>query len=261
MELDLTKPNLARMFDYWLGGTHNFEIDRLLADDVYARFPEIVKEVKEGREGLQRVLTYLVRDQGIDAILDFGAGLPTCNNTHQVVLDLNPQARVIYSDIDPVTVAHAQEFIADLPNVIYLQCDAAHPEVVLEAPEVQECLNGQRRVGIIFMALAHLMTPETFGQACRTLYDWAAPDSYLYLAWAGGEQWHSHPRLLELRRAYQRFGHTAYFHTKEQVISLIAPWQVTEHGVFLDARWGLPAPESEVGGLHTGYCLLAHKPG
>jgi len=249
------------MFDYWLGGTHNYEIDRLLADEVEANYPEVVEEVREGRQGLQRVLTYLVREQGIDSFLDFGAGLPTCNNTHQVVLKLKPQARVVYSDIDPVTVAQAQELIADLPNVIYLQCDAAHPEVVLEAPEVQACLDGERRVGIIFMALAHLMTPETFGQACRTLYEWAAPGSHLYLAWAGGEQWYTHPRLLALRRAYQRFGHKAYFHTKEQVISLIDPWQVTEHGVFRDARWGEILPESEVSEPQRGYCLLAHKPG
>ncbi len=259
-ELDLTRPNLARMFDYWLGGTHNYDIDRLLADDVGTRFPEVVKEVREGREGLRRVLTYMVKDLDIDSIMDFGAGLPTCNNTHQVVLSINPQARVVYSDIDPVTVAQGRELIRNLPNVIYLQCDAAYPEVVLQAPEVEELLNGERRVGIVFMALAHLMTAETFGRACRTLYAWAAPGSHMYLVWAGGEQWYTHPRLLELKAAYQRFGHKAYFHSVEEIIDLISPWKVTEHGVFAGPQWGVsvqtPTPEMP----QTAYNLLAYKP-
>lgn len=261
MELDLTRPNLARMLDYWLGGTHNYEVDRLLADEVGERFPEVVRETKEGRAGLRRVLTYLIADQGIDCILDFGAGLPTCDNTHIVALAINPKARVIYSDIDPVTVAHGRELVGDLPNVIYLECDAAYPEVVLAAPEVQELLGGQRRVGIVFMALAHLMTDETFARACRTLYEWAAPGSYIYLVTPGGEEWDTHPRLLELRRAYQRFGHSGYFRTDEETVSLISPWQVTEHGIFWGGRWGVPPPDYAEHEVRQASSLLAWKPG
>jgi len=248
------------MIDYWLGGHLHYEVDRLLADQVAGLYPEIVREFREGRAGLRRALTYLVVEQGIDCILDFGAGLPTCGNTHELVLSLNPKAKVIYSDIDPVTVTHGRELLGDLPNVLYLQCDAAFPEVVLEAPEVQQLLGGQRRVGVVFMALAHLMTDETLSRASRTLYDWAAPGSHLYLAWAGGEEWDTHPRLQALKRPYTRFGGTAYFRTDREMLRLIAPWQVTDHGIFRDGCWGVPAPDRGEDEPHVGYCLLARKP-
>lgn len=261
MELDLTRPNPARMIDYWLGGTHNYEADRLLAEQVADRFPEIPWEVREGRAGLRRVLTHMVVERGIECILDFGAGLPTCQNTHEVMLDLNPEACVVYSDIDPVTVGHGRELTADLPKVIYLQCDAAYPEIVLEAPETQQLLGEKRAVGIVFMGLAHLMSDETLVRAGRTLYDWAAPGSCLYIASAGGADWDKHPRLLELRQAYGRFGHSAYYRTHEELIRLIAPWKVTERGVFQHPNWGMPAPDQSRDELSHGFCFLTYKPG
>lgn len=100
MEIDLTKPNSARIVDYYLGGHHNFEIDRILGDRVAAIYPaDIIDETRRLRRCLQRAVGYMAKEKGVTHFLDFGSGLPTCGNTHEVALAINPQATVIYSDL------------------------------------------------------------------------------------------------------------------------------------------------------------------
>lgn len=96
--------------------------------------------------------------RGIRHILDFGASLPTCENTHLVAQVVDPNIKVVYSDIEPVTVAYGQELLQNNPNVIYLQCNANDPRPVLDSPQTLELLGGERRVGIIFLSLAHSMS-------------------------------------------------------------------------------------------------------
>jgi hypothetical protein len=259
MEIDLTKPNTARVVDYYLGGHHNFEIDRILADRVAKMYPlDIIEEMRRLRRCLQRAVTYMAKDRGLAHFLDFGSGLPTCGNTHLVALAINPQAKVIYSDIDHLTVAYGQEIVAREPNVRYVWCDAADPSTLLDSPQAKELLGNNRRVGIIFMALTHFLDDETLTSGATKLYEWAAPGSCLFLT-VEAETWKTDPYMQEVSKLVHSAGVVHYQRSKPELLALLAPWQLTEHGVSRNVQWGLPEEEKDPEERLTGYSMVLYK--
>ncbi|GAB3955900.1 hypothetical protein GCM10027614_66590 [Micromonospora vulcania] len=118
-EIDLTRPSAARVYDYFLGGAHNFEIDRQLAEQIASMTPNLAATMRSGRDFLRRAVRVLL-DAGIDQFLDIGSGIPTVGNVHEVAQG-NPKAQVVYVDIDPVAVAHSRDLLAgnELTGVIH----------------------------------------------------------------------------------------------------------------------------------------------
>ncbi len=238
MQLDLTRPNTGRMLDYWLGGNHNFEIDRQLAEQVAKAFPIVKEEAEEAR----MLVSLCVKDyqaRGIHSFIDFGSGLPTCENTHIVAQATDKSARVVYSDIDPITVAYGQELLRGVPNVIYLQADAAKPETILDSPMTRELLGDERRVGFVFLSLAHQMSDEQLRSAWQILYDWAAPGSCLTISQAS-KLFETEPDLIAVRESYRRANIASYFRTPEQIKQLLQPWKLTDAGIIPETIWNVP---------------------
>ncbi len=255
----MTKPNMARIVDYYLGGHHNFEIDRIMADRAVKVYPvDVIEETKRLRRCLQRAVTYMTKDKGLTHFFDFGSGLPTCGNTHQVALAINPQTKVIYSDIDHLTVAYGQEIVSREPNVRYVWCDAADPGTLLDSPQAKELLGNNRRAGIIFMALAHFLDDETLTSGAMKLYEWAAPGSCLFLT-VEAETWKTDPYLQEVSKLAHRSGVVIYLRSKQELLALFAPWQLTEHGVSRNLQWGLPEEEKDPEERLTSYSMVLYK--
>ncbi len=235
MQLDLTKPNTGRLIDYWLGGTHNFEIDRLLADQVARRFPLAKALTVEARQMVGRGVEYFHR-YGIRAIIDFGSALPTCDNTHLIAHQLDPTIKVVYSDIDPITVTYGQDLLEGNPNAIYLQCDAAQSANLLNHPTMRKFLGDERRVGFIFYNLAHAMDDDQVRQSWQALYDWAAPGSLLF-ANNASENWNTDPDLIEVQGIFGTANLTGYYRDPKQLRALAHPWQVTSKGIVSHDAW------------------------
>src|SRR5919202_6313143 len=141
----LDRPNVARMYDYFLGGHHNLAIDRQAAEAAIAAYPEVLMMARTNRAFLRRAVTFLV-EQGIDQFLDLGSGIPTIGNVHEVAQQLNPTARVVYVDIDPITVRHSEAILRDTPNVGVIEADACRPEDVLTDPTVRRLLDFSRPI-------------------------------------------------------------------------------------------------------------------
>jgi hypothetical protein len=106
--LDVAKPNVARMYDYYLGGKDNFEADRIAAEKVLALVPGLRRAAPENRRFLRRVVRFLAAEAGVSQFLDIGVGLPTQGAVHEVAREVNPEVRVVYVDYDPVVVSHSQ---------------------------------------------------------------------------------------------------------------------------------------------------------
>jgi hypothetical protein len=258
-EIDLTRPNEGRIIDAWLGGTHNFEIDRLAAERFAQYLPPVVQEVKGERQQLIRVVSYMVKEKGLRHFLDFGSGLPTCGNTHETALAIEPTVKVIYSDIDRVTVAYGQQILRGNPRVHYLWCDATDVRTVLQSPELQELFGGERRVGIVFMGLGHLLPDEALAGALHTLYDWAGEGSHMFYTDTSGETWNTEPVLIAANKLGTQSGLKKHYHrTKEELLSLLSPWRLTEHGVADNSQWGL-ADNEITPGLLLGYAMVLYK--
>lgn len=256
MQYDLTRPNAGRIIDYWLGGKHNFEIDRQMAEQVMQKFPQVVEVARVHRSMVKRGIQYFYA-RGIRAILDFGSALPTCENTHQVAHTIDPTIRVVYSDIDPITVAYGQELLQGNPNAIYLQCDAATPELVLNSPEARNLLGNEQRVGIVFLAVAHVIPDGRLRAAWQTLYEWVAPDSYMLVSNAS-ERWKTDPDLIPITRLYDRADLPGQYRTPAELAALVPPWQLMTEGVVDFMYWSTtppPAPPQRA----LAYGMMVYK--
>jgi hypothetical protein len=257
MTLYCLKPNCARMTDYWLGGHHNFATDRLAARQVEAILPEAPEILREQRRFLQRAVTYMARELGLNQFIDFGSGLPSRGNVHEIVQAINPAAKVIYSDINPTCVAQGQYILAGNPNVRYAQCDTADPSELLRAPVMSQMLGDDHRVGIGFSGLGHFLPDEGLARSFAILYEWAAEGSCMALVTIS----RGVERFPRLKQILVREGMPLFPRSEEEMLKLLGPWQLTEHGIATGPYWGLPEETTRVKEViaETSFSFLVHK--
>jgi hypothetical protein len=212
---DASKPNAGRIYDYFLGGNHNFEIDRKTAKQVLEFAPFLPKFVRFVRWFLGEA-TRRLNKEGFDKFLDFASGLPTVDHIHQIT----PKGtRVIYSDIDPVTVAYAQELVGEDSNIRYVQCDAQKPEIL----------------AIGFNGIAYFVPDDAFDHSMKVLYDWAEKGSKLFLCDAdAGKLTDSAMQSAEI---YKKMGQPYYPRSIDILRKIIQPWTIDEPGLLLLEDW------------------------
>src|SRR4029453_14753104 len=149
--IDTSRPSAGRIYDYILGGHHNFEVDRQAAEQVIKLIPFLPKAMRLQRWCLQDLALELTEKRGFDIVIDFASGLPTNDHIHHVV----PRGTtVIYSDYDPVVVEYGREILSDTANTYYFQADARRPEELLNRPEVQGILDGRRDIALIHWGIS-----------------------------------------------------------------------------------------------------------
>ena len=151
-ELAPQRPNPARMYDYFLGGFHNFEADRAAAEAAEAAFPGVRAAARANRDFLRRAVRYQVA-RGIDQFLDLGAGVPTAGNVHEIAQGSNPNAKVVYVDAEPVAVHASESLLADNPGAAIVHADIRHVGAVLGAAEVASLLDLTRPLGLIMASV------------------------------------------------------------------------------------------------------------
>ena len=140
--VDASVPNAGRVYDFLLGGHHNFEIDRRAAEQIRTMMPFLPKLMRLFRWCLQDLAYELTYVRGYDMIVDFASGLPTADHLHTAVA---PGTTIIYSDRDPVCVEYGREILEDTPNVHYFQADCRFPLELLGRPEVKAIMDGKKR--------------------------------------------------------------------------------------------------------------------
>lgn len=228
---DASQPNAGRMYDYFLGGNHNFEIDRIAAKQVVEIAPFLPKLLKLIRWFLGEAIRKLA-DEGYTNFIDFASGLPTIDHIHQVAPE---GTRVIYSDIDPVTVAYAQEIIGDNENVKYVQCDAGKPEVLLKSGIVEEMFGDERKVAIGFNGISWFLTSEEVNNAMSVLYNWSGSGSKLFIS--EGDNPETPEKAEKLRQFYEDVGQPIFYKPMEEFTGLIQPWNISEPGMKKLEEW------------------------
>jgi hypothetical protein len=170
------------MYDALLGGSHNFGADRQAAAAAIELVPDLPKVAISNRAFLRRAVRFLV-DAGIRQFLDLGAGIPTVGNTHEVAQQAHPGCRVAYVDIDPVAVAHATAILKDDPDAISIQGDLRNPERLLADPRLRGFIDLRRPVGVLLVAVLHLLTDaDQPARVVTTLRDAVVPGSYFAIS-------------------------------------------------------------------------------
>jgi hypothetical protein len=184
-EIDTTKANIARVYDYWLGGSHNFRADQDVARAMIAVDPNIRAMMRANRAFLGRAVRYLVHEAGIRQFLDIGSGIPTAQNVHEVAQAAAPGSRVVYVDNDEVAVAHSRLMLEDIPDAAVIQADLREPAKILADPETQLLIDFAQPVALLLLAVLHFVPDEADpAQIMATLRDAVCPGSYLVICHA-----------------------------------------------------------------------------
>jgi SAM-dependent methyltransferase len=161
--LDTTVPNMARMYDYFLGGKNNFAVDREAAEEVIkigAQYGADVREVARANRAFVGRAVRFIAESGVTQFLDIGAGLPTQENVHEVARRVAPDARIVYVDNDPVVLTHARALLVDNPGTIAVDGDVTEPEAILDHPDVRAHLDLDRPFAILLTAILHLFPDD-----------------------------------------------------------------------------------------------------
>lgn len=235
VKLYCLKPSWARMMDFWLGGYHNFAVDRLAARQVESTLPEAPELWREQRRFLQRAVAYMAQELGLDQFIGFGSGLPTRGNIHEIVQAINPAAKVIYADANFTCVAQARDILNGNPNVGYEQCDAAEPGALLYAQVTSQMFGDNHRVGISFSGLGHFLSDEELAKSFATLYEWAAEGSCMAVMAINRRV----ERFPKLKQILVREGMSFFPRSEQEMLALLGPWRLTEHGIATGPYWGL----------------------
>jgi hypothetical protein len=181
-EFDTSTPTIARVYDALLGGKDNFAADREGAATYLKYVPDAGRCAIENREALVKGVQYLVRAAGIDQFLDIGSGLPTQKNTHQAAQEINPDAKVVYVDVDPIVLAHGRALLATNNSTIVVTADLREPQGILESKEVQTHLDFSRPIALMIVGIhMHFHDDEKPDEWVRTIMDKLAPGSYLFI--------------------------------------------------------------------------------
>ncbi|WP_194837619.1 SAM-dependent methyltransferase [Nocardia sp. XZ_19_369] len=233
--IDLDRPSASRVYDYFVGGMHNFEIDRMLARQIEEFTPNVAETMRANRDLLRRCVRFLV-EAGIDQFLDIGSGIPTVGNVHEVAQAVNPSARVVYVDIDPVAVAHSRAILEGNPAAAVVQADIGDPDAILADPEVARLLDFDQPVAVLALGVLHFVPDAADPAGCiARLRDAIAPGSYLAIthATADGQP----DEVLEAQKLSGRTSTEIVLRTKPEIAEFFQGWTMLEPGLVQLPLW------------------------
>ena len=236
-EIDTTKANVARVYDWFLGGEHNFRVDQDAARALIAIEPRGRAIARGYRAFLIRAVRYLAREAGIRQFLDIGSGIPTENNVHRVAQATAPGARVVYADIDDVAVAHSKLILDGNPDAAVIQADLRDPAGILADPETQLLLDFTRPVGLLLVAVLHFLPDaDNPHQIVARLRDALAPGSYLVLSHGATEDRPTVARAAE--KVYdQAVAAPLRMRSRAELLPLFEGFELVEPGLVPIPHW------------------------
>jgi S-adenosyl methyltransferase len=181
--IDTSKPNIARVYDYWLGGKDNFAIDRAVAARMLEQDPDLARRVRDNREFVTGV-AQRAAEQGIAQFVDLGAGLPAHPSAHEAARKVNPLARVVYVDNDPVVVSHSQALLATGDGLAAIAGDLRDPGTVFADPAFSRVIDLSQPVCVILAAVAHFLPAAQAAEVTSRFMAPLAAGSWLAVSFA-----------------------------------------------------------------------------
>ncbi|GAB3727643.1 SAM-dependent methyltransferase [Nocardiopsis nanhaiensis] len=254
--IDASVPHSARVWNYWLGGKDNYPADREVGDHIRAANPMIAEIAVAQRAFLVRTVRHLAEREGIDQFLDVGTGLPTANNTHEVAQAINPAARVVYTDHDPLVLTHARALLTGTPEgaTDYTDADLREPDRIIEA--ATRTLDLGRPVALMLLGIiAHVTDDDEAHVLVRRLMDALPPGSFLVLC--DDTNVIAPAEMDEMIRQWNESGENPRINrTPEGIAAFFDGLELLDPGVVSVTQWrpdptevGSPRPLDDFGGV------------
>ncbi|MFF5207084.1 SAM-dependent methyltransferase [Streptosporangium sp. NPDC000396] len=234
--VDINTPNVARLYDYYLGGKDNFAIDRAAAEEILAVAPEVRIAARENRAFLGRAVRFL-SETGIRQFLDIGTGLPTRGNVHEVAHEIAPDARIAYVDNDPIVLTHARALLRDTHGEVTVTSgDLRQPEEILKSPEIQEQLDFSQPVAVLLAAIMHFVTAaEDPRRIVATLRDALPSGSYLVLSHGCRDT--RAAAVSKGTQVYRRASSPLVLRSRQEILELFDGFELVEPGLVWLPEW------------------------
>lgn len=232
--IDQSKPSIARVYDYLLGGKDNFAVDRSIGDHFKNNLPGSVAIASSNRQALIRAVRDLA-DDGVRQFVDLGSGLPTADNVHQVARRHAPDAKVVYVDNDPIVLAHGRALLATDVGTTVFQADLREPRTIREHREVVGMIDFDQPVAVIFSAiLHHLNDDENPAAVVRYWSEQLASGSMVYISHfrSGGNR----ETAVAEEKLQATFGRGRW-RTDAEIAALFGDLEILEPGIVPCASW------------------------
>jgi SAM-dependent methyltransferase len=242
--LDPTVPNVARMYDYMLGGKDNYASDRAAVEKLIEMAPAVPAFARLNRAFLHRAVSF-VAGQGVSQFLDIGAGLPTQRSVHEAARALNPGARAVYVDNDPVVAVHSRALLGGIPGVAFALGDIRDPAALLRDPEVTGQLDFSQPVCVLLLAVLHFVTDtEDPARLVAAFRDALAPGSYLIMSHgtAHGAPPEVAARSGQASRVYDSATSRITYRDPAEVSPFLQGFSLVEPGLVHISQWRPPVP-------------------
>lgn len=242
--VDTTRASIARVYDAALNGKDNFEIDREVLRQVATVAPQVNDLAWSNRNFLIRACRFLASQAGITQYLDCGSGLPTAENTHQVVQRLAPEAKVLYIDNDPVVLAHGRALLEENENTRFVSADIFDPDDVLSLSEVNDFLDFSQPIAVIQNGTLHHYIGDDGPQIMQKYVDAVVPGSYTVIAHFFDPETPEHSqiaRMMEAKFVHSPMG-SGVFRTRRQLLELFPGQELVPPGLVLCDEWWPDGP-------------------
>ena len=262
-EIDTSRPHPARMYDFYLGGKDNYEVDRDAAQRVVDLFPDIVSTARSGRDFMGRAVRFMV-ESGVRQIIDLGTGIPTSPNTHQVAQAASPDVRVAYVDNDPIVATHAGAHLLGTGNTGFFLGDIRDPQSILGHPTIGELIDFGQPVGLMMLAVLHFIRDDEDPAGLVAAYRDALPaGSHLVLSHATAD---FHPPVTGVESAKDVYRDrqataTVTTRTHARIAGFFTGFDLVEPGLVQPPLWRPDGPAPDAGELARigGYAGLGVK--
>lgn len=250
---EVARPNIARVYDYLLGGGHNFEADREFARRGIELLPHLAEAARFNRGFLFRAVRFCL-DRGIRQFLDLGSGIPTAGNVHEVAHAVDPDARVVYVDNELVAVTQSAALLRDEPNATVVEEDVRRPEAVLAHPEVARMFDFDEPIAVLLVAVLHSVADEDDPPGLVARYrSAAAPGSCLALS-HGTPDWGSE----QLRRYVQLYREKSpspvHQRSHDEILAMFDGFRLVPPGLVWTPLWRSEFPEDLPPDPERGFC-------
>jgi hypothetical protein len=244
-------PSAARIYDYLLGGAHNFAVDRTVGDQVLRVLPN-GSEVASSNRAFMRRAVLAMTELGITQFLDLGSGIPTVGNVHEIVHAAQPDGRVVYVDYDEVAVAHSELILAGDPNATVINADLTEPDRVLAAAEVRRFLDFDKPIGLLMVAVFHFVPDSRGPKEILARYRDALPDgSLLALSHLTADK--APEEMAAVVEAMKNSRDPMYFRTHDEVAGYFDGFELLPPGLVTAPRWRPELGGEDVGGPEDIY--------
>jgi hypothetical protein len=240
-DIDVDKPNAARIYDYFLGGGCNFAHDREFADKYLEVQPNVDKSMRVNRAFLGRAVRFCV-EQGIRQFLDIGSGIPTVGNVHEIAQAMAPECRVVYVDNEPIAVAHSEAILAGNDHAAVLQADLRDPGTILNSQSVKRLIDFDQPLALLMVAVLHFV-PESDdpGLAIARYLERMTRGSYFVVSHGTTEGVDDMPPGTDTH--YDRTTTPFISRTRHQLMNLMAGTQLEEPGLVWASQWRPESPQ------------------